>query len=159
MNKPTYEQYKEMLMEWYNIVNALKLSARLISDKINSWEDVLNNTDELEKIGMRLNVEVQKWYAIMNDALGDWYWEQLRVDPDLPHWDTWDIILNEEAYNKQMDEDEKKFFVTMSELMSSARPYSKSKLEAENKFREKKKKNNRIKNRAAKTCRKTNQSK
>ena len=92
----------------------------------------------------------------MNDALWEWHGDQLRSDNDLPHWDTWDIILNEEAFNKQMDEDEKKFFVTMSEIMDSARPFNKEKLEAENKFKEKKKKNNRIKNRAAKSCRKKN---
>ena len=156
MNTPTYEDYKKLLLEWYSKVEWYKREAMLLSKAINDGIDVIDNTNKLEELWIAINFEVNRWYAIMNDALWDWYGDQLRSDNDLPHWDTWDIILNEEAFNKQMDEEEKKFFVTMSEIMDSARPFNKEKLEAENKFKEKKKKNNRTKNRAAKACRKKN---
>ncbi len=156
MNTPSYEDYKMLLLEWYRKVEEYKREAMLISKAINEWVDVVDNTNKLEELWIAINFEVNRWYAIMNDALWDWHGDQLRSDNDLPHWDTWDIILNEEAFNKQMDEEEKKFFVTMSEIMDSARPFNKEKLEAENKFKEKKKKNNRIKNRVAKACRKKN---
>jgi hypothetical protein len=53
-----------------------------------------------------------------------------------------------------MSEDEKKFFVTMSERMESARPYDKAKFDIENKRKDIKKTKNRLKTKAAKMSKK-----
>jgi len=145
-----YQMYKKLLLEWVQEKEDLLKIAAILSSNINQNLDVEENTEKLQEVWVAVNILVNKRFAILNDALWEWFKEELANDQDLPHWDTWDIILNREAHDKLKEESEMQDFATLNDIMLNARPWDGSKEESDIK----KKKVRRVKNKLARKVRK-----
>lgn len=150
----TYQDYKKMLLDQALVVKGLKKQIEIVADRVNSWVNELENTNFLEELGRLEDFEVQKWNAIAVDCWNDWYMQNMLDDPDLPHWNPEDIILNKQAFKELKEQRDAEDLDTFNMMMANARPYNENKLKAEYAKKKKKKEIGRKKNSIARKSRK-----
>lgn len=118
-----YKEYKRLLLQSDHIVQRLVWEADILASFINNGVDVKENTEVSMDIGEKINIEVSLFYAILNDALRDWFAEEIKNDEDLPRRNG-NIILNREEREKKRSEDELRDMATIADIMANAKPYT-----------------------------------
>lgn len=124
-------EYRRLLLDWVKLVNELKMIASVIASDINEWIELAENTQKLEEVWQQIDLEVRKRYAVLNDAIWDWFKEQIDRDPDMPRWTPEDIVLNKEAFDAIQTENDLRDLATFNDIIANAKPYSKERLKSE----------------------------